>query len=75
MTETITKKLYANDLYLNYLRYNPQWYIALERHPESFTDFEKEIKVRLKLTTADKLENFSKQITFINGMIKYFNSN
>ena len=66
--------LYNNQGYLNYLRYHPKWYIALNRYPESYKDFEKEVKVKLKLTVSDKVENLRKQIEFINGMIKYLNS-
>ena len=37
-------------------------------------DFEKEVKIKYKLTTYDKIENFKKQIDFINGMLNYLNS-
>ncbi len=74
MIEEITSKLYQNPVYLEYLRYHPKWYIALNRYPESYKDFEKEVKVKLKLTVSDKVENLRKQIEFINGMIKYLNS-
>ena len=73
MIEEITSKLYQNPVYLEYLRYHPKWYIALNRYPESYKDFEKEVKVKLKLTVSDKVENLRKQIEFINGMIKYLN--
>ena len=74
MIEEITSKLYQNPVYLEYLRYHHKWYIALNRYPESYKDFEKEVKVKLKLTVSDKVENLRKQIEFINGMIKYLNS-
>ncbi len=74
MIEEITSKLYQNPVYLEYLRYHPKWYIALNRYPESYKDFEKEVKVKLKLTVSDKVENLRKQIEFVNGMIKYLNS-
>ena len=74
MNQEVLSKLYQNDLYLTYLRYHPKWYIALNRYPESYKDFEKEVKVKLKLTVSDKVENLRKQIEFINGMIKYLNS-
>ena len=31
----------------------------------------KEIKTTLKITTADKIEKFKKQVDFVNGIIKY----
>ena len=37
-------------------------------------NFEKEVKTNLKMTSSDKIANLKKQIDFINGMIKYFNS-
>lgn len=74
MLKSILDKIYANDVYLNYLRYNPRWYPILDQNPRAFTDFEKEVKINLKMTSADKIENLKKQIDFINGMIKYFNS-
>ena len=74
MIEEITSKLYQHPVYLEYLRYHPKGYIALNRYPESYKDFEKVVKVKLKLTVSDKVENLRKQIEFINGMIKYLNS-
>ena len=32
------------------------------------------MKTNLKMTSSDKIANLKKQIDFINGMIKYFNS-
>ncbi len=74
MVQSILNKIYANDVYLNYLRYNPKWYIYLNDNPRNFSDFEKEVKTNLKITTTDKIENLKKQIDFINGMIKYITS-
>ncbi len=74
MDQSILNKIYQNDVYLNYLRYNPKWYIPLNQNPGSFVDFENEIKRNLKITTMDKIDNLKKQIDFINGMIKYLNS-
>ena len=74
MNEVILKKIYQNEVYLNYLRYNPKWYIPLNQNPSFFSDFEKEVKKNLKITTADKIEKLKKQVDFINGMIKYINS-
>lgn len=74
MTQEILSKLYADDLYLTYLRYHPKWYVILNEHPEAYSDFEKEVKVNLKLTTYDKIDNIRKQVDFINGIMKYLNS-
>ena len=75
MRSDVLNKIYANDLYLTYLRYHPQWYIILNNNPNAFNALEREIKSTLKITTADKIENLKKQVDFINGIIKYLNSN
>ena len=69
MLQTVLDKIYSNDVYLNYLRYNPRWYVTLNENPASINDFEKEVKINLKMTTSDKIENLRKQIDFINGMM------
>lgn len=75
MDKTILNKIYQNEAYLNYLRYHPKWYMILEQNPYYFKEFESEVKKELKITTYDKIENLKKQINFINGIIKYLNSN
>ena len=75
MIKEVTDKLYSNDVYLNYLRFNPKWYMVLDRYPESFTEFEREVKVNLKMTFNDKLNNFKKQVDFVSGLMKYINNN
>lgn len=74
MDQTILSKIYANDLYLNYLRYHPKWYIILNKNPGAYYEFEKVLKSDLKITTVDKIEQLKKQIDFINGMLNYLNS-
>ena len=74
MVNEITSKLYSNPLYLEYLRYHPNWYIILNKNPMRYSDFEKEVKIKLKLTTADKISNLQKKIEFVNGIVKYLNS-
>jgi hypothetical protein len=70
----ILNKIYANDLYLTYLRYHPNWYIILNEHPEYYIYFEKELKKTLKITTSDKVANLKKQVDFINGIVKYLHN-
>ena len=74
MNQMVLSRLYQNNLYLTYLRYHPQWYVILNEHPEAYNEFEKELKVNLKLTTYDKINNLKKQVDFISGMLKYLNS-
>ena len=42
MLQTVLDKIYSNDVYLNYLRYNPRWYVTLNENPASINDFEKD---------------------------------
>ena len=74
MVKSVLDKIYSSEIYTNYLRYNPKWYIYLNQDPLTINDFEKEVKTNLKMTSSDKIANLKKQIDFINGMIKYFNS-
>ena len=74
MVKSILDTIYSSEIYTNYLRYNPKWYIYSNQDPLTINDFEKEVKTNLKMTSSDKIANLKKQIDFINGMIKYFNS-
>ena len=74
LVKSVLDKIYSSEIYTNYLRYNPKWYIYLNQDPLTINDFEKEVKTNLKMTSSDKIANLKKQIDFINGMIKYFNS-
>jgi hypothetical protein len=49
--------------------------MILEKNPNLFKEFENELKKDLKITTYDKIENLKKQINFVNGIVKYLNSN
>ncbi len=74
MDINILNKIYQNELYLDYLRYHPKWYVILNDNSNLYSEFEKIVKKEYKITTYDKIENFKKQIDFINGMIKYLNT-
>ena len=71
MREDLIKKIYDNDMYLYYLRYNPKWYQYLDQDPNNFDMFEKVVKKEYKLTTSDKLEKFKNQINFASAFLKY----
>ena len=74
MDINIMNKIYDNNIYLEYLRYHPKWYIVLNNNPALYSDFEKIVKQEYKITTYDQIDNFKKQIDFINGIIKYINA-
>lgn len=71
MREDILKKIYDNEMYLNYLRYHPKWYYYLDQDPKNFEQFEKVVKKELKLTTVDKLDKVKNQINFASAFLKY----
>ena len=49
MDINILSKIYENDIYLEYLRYHPKWYIILNQNPKAYSDFEKVVKNALQL--------------------------
>ncbi len=55
MTLDIQFKLKASPLYKNYIRQNASWYKTLTRNPESFKNFEEEVKSFYKLRPSDKI--------------------
>ena len=59
MLQTVLDKIYSNDVYLNYLRYNPRWYVTLNENPASINDFEKEVKINL-MCQVFLLDTFNK---------------
>ena len=46
MRSDILNKIYANNLYLTYLRYHPHWYQILDSNPSMYSSFEKEVKTK-----------------------------
>lgn len=74
MIQSVLEQIYSSDIYTNYLRYNPKWYQYLNENPLTFKDFEKEVKINLKMTSSDKIANLNKQINFISGILKYLNN-
>lgn len=74
MKDEVLKKLYANPVYLDYLRQNPKWYYYLDLDPKNYNEFEKAAKKALKLTTYDKLEALKNQINFASSLLNYFSN-
>lgn len=74
MKDEVIRKLYSNQVYLDYLRENPKWYYYLDLDPKYYEDFEKTVKKALKITTYDKLESLKKQINFASSMLNYFSN-
>ena len=73
MDQAILEKIYSNQMYLEYLRYHPNWYVILNKNPNAYVDFEKKLKADLKITLSDKIDQLKKQVDFVSSMIKYLN--
>ncbi|NLD26138.1 MAG: hypothetical protein GX661_02130 [Acholeplasmataceae bacterium] len=71
MKDEVIYKLYANEIYLDYLRKHPKWYFFLDQDPRYFSEFEKVVKKTMKTTTFDRLESLKNQVNFAGAMIKY----
>lgn len=65
-------KIKSNFNYIRYLRENSVWYKYLNRSPIYFNEFEKEMKIKYKMTTKDKLDRFSKNIDKVSQIIDIF---
>ena len=57
MNTEIKKKLDANPKYLELLRMNSYWYKILNRDYTKYDDFIKDMKIKYKLRTIDKIDN------------------
>lgn len=55
MTLDVQFKLKTNPLYKNYIRQNTNWYKVLTRNPESFRNFEEEVKSVYRLRPTDRI--------------------
>lgn len=69
MRTDIQLKIKSNEYYLRYLRENSYWYKHLNRNPESFKQFEAEVKDRYKLTGADKISRTLDTISMVEKVL------
>ena len=65
-------KIKSNPNYIRFLRENCNWYKYLNRSPIYFPEFEKEMKIKYKMTPKDKLDRFSKNIDKVSQIIDIF---
>ncbi len=56
MIYQIQMKINSNPNYKKYLRENSEWYKLLNRNPDNFNLFVKEVKKEYKLRTEDKIQ-------------------
>lgn len=67
----MTKYLYDNPIYLEYLRYNPRWYKILHYDPDKFSSFIEEANQKLHLTKKDTIIEFNKKLSFVSSLMQY----
>lgn len=65
-------RLTKNPNYLKFLRENSSWYKYLNRDEKALFLFEKEMKIKYKLTPKDKLDRFSQNIDKVSQIIDIF---
>ncbi len=69
MSLDIQFKLKGNPLYKQYLRQHSYWYKMLTRNPNSFNDFEEEVKDFYKLRPADRLGKMLETIELVSSFM------
>ncbi|MBR4178316.1 MAG: hypothetical protein IKR57_03085 [Bacilli bacterium] len=69
MKHEVIDKLRNNEKYLNFLRENSYYYKLLNRDPNYYDEFIKKMKVKYKLRTIDKVDNFVDSVDLITKII------
>ena len=71
---TIDTQFYirSNPYIYRYLRENSYWYKYLNRNPLFIKELEMEMKKKYKLTTKDKVEKFSNNLSMISQVLEAF---
>lgn len=69
MNREVLEKLKQDPKYLKYLRQNSLWYKTLNRYPTKYNEFVKAMKVKYKLRTIDKIDNFVDSVDLITKIL------
>ena len=73
MKTEVLNKLKENKKFLNYLRENSNFYKELNRDPNKYNEFIKQMKIKYKLRTIDKVDNFVDSVDLITKIINVSN--
>ncbi len=68
MTLDLQFKLKSNPLYIKYLHENSYWYKILNREPNEFNNFIKELQTKYKLRPEDRINNLISTIETITNL-------
>ena len=69
MNIEIKKKLDENPKYLELLRMNSYWYKILNRDYTKYDEFVKDMKIKYKLRTIDKIDNAIDMVDLVTKFI------
>ena len=69
MNLELKKKFDENPKYLELLRLNSHWYKILNRDYTKYDEFIKEMKIKYKLRTIDKIDNVIDTVDLISKII------
>ena len=69
MTLHIQFAIKNNPYYLSYLRENSIWYKILNRHPESFKEFEERAKEYYRLRPSDRIEKVVDTLSIVTNLM------
>lgn len=69
----VKDKLDNDPRFKRYLRENSNWYKELNRDPNSYNNFVKEMKKKYKLRTIDKVDNFVDTVDLVTKIINISN--
>lgn len=65
MNSIIKENLLKDEKYLQFLRENSNWYKTLNRNKNEYDNFVKEMKIKYKLRTIDKVDNIVDSVDLI----------
>lgn len=69
MNYEIKMKLNSNPKFLEYLRQNSNWYKVLNRDENMYSEFIRQMKIKYKLRTIDKIDNVVDSVDIITKIL------
>lgn len=70
MTVELQLKINSDPRLKSFIRQYPNWYKLLNRNPNLFNEFIQDMKVKYKITTADKLNKTLDSITMFQTFLE-----
>ncbi len=73
MTLDLQFKIKSNPLYVKYLHENSYWYKNLNRNPNLFNEFVREVKTNYKLRPSDKINKALSTFEMLSAIMSSLN--